>query len=181
MLNATFKSRLVTGVAGGLAVLLLAGCATVSNNFNRLVKGPHSSYSANSAPHNLLTKPVAAGQLSSEYGWRLNPGGLRLPKQHRGIDYRAPEGTEVWAAGNGRVIDKRFSSSYGNIVVIAHENGFSTAYAHLQKFAPELKKGNRVKQGQVIGYVGSTGRSTGPHLHYELRHRGEKVDPLFGR
>lgn len=164
-----------------LVTLLLAGCASISSGISGLYSGPYSEYPRHGAPHNLLTKPLARGDLSSSYGWRLSPGGLPRPKKHLGIDYRAPAGTRVLAAGDGRVVVKRTSSSYGNILVIEHENGFTTAYAHLQKFAAKLKKGSRVKRGQVIGFVGSTGRSTGPHLHYELRHHGQKVDPLFAR
>lgn len=138
-----------------------------------------SQYSSDQVPHTLMTKPVAAGRLTSGHGYRFSPTGLPLPKKHKGIDYGAPTGTPVFAAGDG-VIDKLYvSTSYGNYIRIKHANGFSTVYAHLDKFNDGLAVGSTVAQGQRIGDVGSTGRSSGPHLHFELLHNGRFVDPLF--
>ena len=126
-----------------------------------------------------MTKPLATGVLTSGHGYRINPTGQREPRRHKGVDYAAPVGTPVFAAGNG-IVDVRFRSpSYGNYVRILHSDGFSTAYAHLKSFASGLSEGERVERGQVIGYGGSTGRSTGPHLHFELIYKGKFIDPLF--
>jgi murein DD-endopeptidase MepM/ murein hydrolase activator NlpD len=94
---------------------------------------------------------------------------------HDGIDLAAPTGTDIYATGNGTVVKAKRESSYGNLVEINHGFGYRTVYAHLSKIF--VKAGDSVKRGQVIGHVGSTGRSTGPHLHYEVRYRGTPVNP----
>lgn len=129
--------------------------------------------------HNLMTKPVATGRLTSGHGYRVNPMGNHEPRRHKGVDYAAPIGTPVYAAGNGVVTMYYNSKSYGNYVRIKHSNGFSTAYAHLKSFSKAVIGGKSVERGQVIGYVGNTGRSTGPHLHFELIHKGRHIDPLL--
>ncbi len=165
--------------------LIATGCATIekiTENINLPTPAGKPSYTdfpETQVPHTLLRKPVASGSLSSKYGFRLNPAGIPFPKKHNGIDYRAEEGTSIFAAGDGVIVEKRVSSSYGNIIKISHDNGFSSLYAHMHSFAPTLEKGTEVSKGQVIGTVGSTGQSTGPHLHYELHYRGKKVNPLF--
>jgi murein DD-endopeptidase MepM/ murein hydrolase activator NlpD len=103
---------------------------------------------------------------------------LKRRRMHSGVDYSAPRGTPILAAGNGRVEKAGRTSGYGNLVVIQHTNGYETAYAHQSKFAKGIVPGARVRQGQIIGYVGSTGLSTGPHLHFEIRVNGSAVDPL---
>ena len=136
--------------------------------------GPYiaSRFERTEVPHTLIAKPVAQGRLTSRFG----PRGSR---PHNGVDYAAPHGTAVYAAGDG-VVDKLYTSaSYGNYVRIRHDNEFHTAYAHLAGFARGLRVGVRVRRGQVIGAVGSTGRSSAPHLHYELAWRGTAVDPLL--
>jgi len=136
-------------------------------------------FKSNEVPNTLMTKPVAKGRLTSTFGFRLNPAGVPVPKTHKGIDYAAPEGTQIYASGDG-IIDKIYvSKSYGNYIRIKHTNSFSSAYAHMQKFADGLSKGSSVKRGQVIGTIGTTGQSTGPHLHYELLYQGKQVNPLF--
>jgi murein DD-endopeptidase MepM/ murein hydrolase activator NlpD len=97
---------------------------------------------------------------------------------HRGVDFAAPTGTPIYAAGDGRLARVGRYGGYGNYVRIEHGNGYATAYAHLSRFAAGMRSGRRVEQGEVIGYVGSTGRSTGPHLHFEVLKNGEQVDPL---
>ena len=129
--------------------------------------------------HQLMTKPVAEGVLTSGHGYRLNPTGKPRTRWHKGIDYAAPVGTLVFAAGDGIIVQRYTSDSYGNYLRIRHSNGFSTAYAHMHRFAKKVQVGNKVKKGQVIGEVGSTGRSTGPHLHFEVIHNGKFVNPLF--
>ncbi len=117
----------------------------------------------------------------SEYGFRVNPTGTHEPRKHNGIDYAAPTGTEVYAAGDGVIAHRYTSTSYGNYLRIRHADGFSSVYAHLHRYAPNMKEGTQVKRGQVIGRVGNTGRSTGPHLHFELIHNGKSIDPLYAQ
>ena len=121
----------------------------------------------------LLRKPLAEGRLTSRFGERR--GASRI---HRGVDWAAPRGTPVYAAGDGTVVLVETSPSYGHHVRIDHGGGTVTGYAHLAAFAPGLREGARVARGQRIGAVGSTGRSTRPHLHHELLIGGTRVDPL---
>ncbi|MGV8841570.1 MAG: M23 family metallopeptidase [Bauldia sp.] len=123
----------------------------------------------------LLRKPLAVGEMRSGYGMRPHPI-LGTYTMHAGVDYAAPRGTPIMAAGDGTVVSAGWSSSYGNYTRIEHANGYETAYAHQTQIIVE--PGERVRQGQIIGYVGSTGLSTGPHLHYEIRINGSTVDPL---
>ncbi len=116
-------------------------------------------------------------RISSQFGWRRHPI-LNRRILHSGVDYAAPKGTRIYASGDGVVQRAQMAGGYGNYVVIRHNSEYSTGYAHMTGFARGIKPGVRVKQGQVIGYVGSTGRSTGPHLHFEVMKNGKKVDPL---
>ena len=125
----------------------------------------------------LMRTPINGARLSSSYGRRQHPI-LGYNIMHRGVDFAAPRGTPVYAAGDG-IIEKRFRrSGYGNYIRILHGEGFSTAYAHMRNFANGFSVGSRVKQGDVIGYVGSTGRSTGPHLHFEIHRNGTIMNPM---
>jgi murein DD-endopeptidase MepM/ murein hydrolase activator NlpD len=103
---------------------------------------------------------------------------LRFTRLHAGIDFAAPPGTPILAAGAGRVGEAGPNGGYGRWIKISHSNGLATGYAHLSRIAPGVRRSARVKQGQVIGYVGSSGLSTGPHLHFELHRHGRPVDPL---
>ena len=103
---------------------------------------------------------------------------LKSWRAHRGVDYAAPVGTPVRATGNGTVAFAGRQNGYGNVIVLRHQGAFSTVYAHLSRFAPRLRNGARVTQGEVIGYVGQTGWATGPHLHYEFRVANVQRDPL---
>lgn len=115
-------------------------------------------------------------QISSYFGYRTDPI-YKVTKYHSGMDFAASPGTEVYVSGDGEVVDLESNYwGYGNIVTIDHGYGYKTRYAHLQKFA--VKKGQKVKRGQLVGYVGSTGKATGPHLHYEVLKNDEAVDPL---
>jgi murein DD-endopeptidase MepM/ murein hydrolase activator NlpD len=125
----------------------------------------------------LLLKPVDRGRLSSTYGMRYHPI-LKRREMHRGVDWAAPRGTAVRAAGHGMVVAAGPWGSYGHYLRIDHGGRVATAYAHLDRFAPGLRPGSLVRQGDLIGAVGSTGRATGPHLHYELLIAGRQVDPL---
>ncbi len=130
-----------------------------------------------SAKKFLVRKPVASGIMRSGFGSRRHPL-LGYTKMHTGVDWAAPLGTPIYAAGNGVVDRVGWESGYGKYVRIKHANGYETAYAHMTAFARTIQAGARVRQGQVIGYVGSTGLSTGPHLHYEIMVNGRFVDPL---
>jgi murein DD-endopeptidase MepM/ murein hydrolase activator NlpD len=124
----------------------------------------------------LLKTPIDGARLTSGFGNRLHPI-LGYTALHKGVDFAAPTGTPIQAAGDG-VIDMRgWFGGYGNYVRIKHNPEYATAYGHMSRFAPGIAEGTRVRQGQVIGYVGSTGRSTGPHLHYEILRRGAQVNP----
>ena len=125
----------------------------------------------------LLRTPVDGARLSSGFGKRRHPI-LGYTRMHRGIDFAAPKGTPVFAAGAGVVEIAGRNRGYGNYVRVRHTGGYATAYAHLTRFAAGLKPGRRVEQGEVIGLVGATGLATGPHLHYEVLYRGEQVNPL---
>jgi len=139
------------------------------------------AYDADEVPHTLMIKPVPVGVITSGHGYRLSPTGQAVPRKHNGVDYAAPQGTPVMAAGDGVIERCYISKSYGKYIRIRHANGFSTAYAHLSSFGDELEVGSPVKRGQIIAKVGSTGRSTGPHLHYEIIYEGKFLDPLFKR
>jgi len=126
----------------------------------------------------LLKSPLNYKRISSKYSMsRLHPI-LKIRRPHYGIDYVAKTGTPVVAAGDGRVIFKGWKGEYGKTVIIRHNHGFQTCYGHLSRLAENLSNGKKVIQGQVIGYVGSTGLSTGPHLDYRVKKDGKYVDPL---
>ncbi len=130
-----------------------------------------------SAKQFLVRKPLAQGIMRSGFGSRRHPL-LGYTKVHTGVDWAAPLGTPIYASGNGVVERVGWESGYGKYVRIRHSNGYETAYGHMTAFARSTQAGARVRQGQVIGYVGSTGLSTGPHLHYEILVNGRFVDPL---
>jgi len=124
----------------------------------------------------LMKTPINGARLSSNYGMRKHPI-LGYNKMHKGVDFAAPTGTPIFAAGNGVVEFAGKNGSYGNYIRIRHDGTYKTAYAHLNGFKKGIYGGVRVKQGDVIGFVGSTGRSTGPHLHYEIIVNGKQVNP----
>jgi murein DD-endopeptidase MepM/ murein hydrolase activator NlpD len=133
-------------------------------------------HKGNSTRKSLLRTPIDGARISSGFGMRTHPV-LGYSKMHKGVDFAAPSGTPIFAAGDGVIEYLGRFSSYGNYVRIRHRDGYKTAYAHLKGFKSGLRNGTRVKQGDVIGYVGSTGRSTGPHLHYEVIVNGKQVNP----
>ena len=124
----------------------------------------------------LMRTPIDGARLSSGFGMRKHPI-LGYSRMHKGTDFAAPTGTPVYAAGNGKIVVAGRNGGYGNYVRIRHNSRYQTAYAHLHGFARGIGKGSRVEQGQIIAYVGSTGRSTGPHLHYEVLVDGTQVNP----
>ena len=124
----------------------------------------------------LMRTPVDGARLTSGFGQRRHPI-LGYNRMHSGVDFAAARGTPVYAAGDGRIVKAGRNGAYGNYIRIRHNSTYQTAYAHMSRIAKGMKSGIRVKQGQIIGYVGSTGRSTGPHLHYEVHEKGKAVNP----
>ncbi len=133
--------------------------------------------SGKSAKKFLVRKPVAEGIMRSAFGIRRHPI-LGYTKMHTGVDWGAPSGTPIYAAGNGVVEKADWESGYGKFVLLRHNNGYETAYGHRSAYARGIDEGTHVRQGQVIGFVGSTGLSTGSHVHYEIRINGRFVDPM---
>ena len=125
----------------------------------------------------LLKTPLDGARISSNYGMRRHPiSGFN--KMHKGVDFAAPTGTPIYAGGNGVIEYVGRNGGYGKYIRLRHNNGYKTAYAHLSDYKEGISKGKRVNQGEVIGYVGSTGNSTGPHLHYEIIYQNKHINPL---
>ncbi len=125
----------------------------------------------------LLRTPINGARLTSGFGMRQHPI-LGYSKMHQGIDFGAPTGTPVFAAGDGVIEKREVFGGYGNYVRVRHSSGYATAYAHLSRFGQNIQVGKRVRQEQIIGYIGTTGRSTGPHLHYEILRDNRQVNPM---
>ena len=131
----------------------------------------------NSAARTLIRTPISGARLSSSFGQRKHPvSGFNA--MHKGVDFAAPLGTPIIAAGSGLVREAGWKGSFGRYIRIRHNATYDTAYAHMKSFAPHIRVGTHVKQGQVIGFVGSTGRSTGAHLHYEILVNNRQVNPM---
>jgi murein DD-endopeptidase MepM/ murein hydrolase activator NlpD len=163
---------------------VLFSCLTVSGkkiNLYRYEKtdGEIEYYhdDGSSVKKDLLRTPLNVARISSGFGNRRHPI-LGYSKMHKGIDFAASIGTPIFAAGNGVIQEIGRKGAYGNYIRIRHANGYSTAYAHASAFGKGLVHGSKVKQGDVIAYVGSTGRSTGPHLHYEVLVNNVNINPL---
>ena len=140
-------------------------------------KPQYYSENGRSIKRNLLRTPINVARISSSFGKRHHPI-LGYTKMHKGVDFVAPTGTPIFAAGDGVITELGYKGAYGNIVKIKHSSNLTTAYAHASKFAKNLKTGSIVKQGQVIAYVGATGRATGPHCHFEVIINGKHVNPV---
>ena len=135
----------------------------------------HYDESGKSIIKTLMKTPINGARLSSSFGMRKHPiDGFN--KMHKGTDFAAPMGTPIMASGDGTIVKAGWCGGGGNCVKIKHNSVYQTIYAHMSKFANRVKSGVRVKQGQIIGYVGSTGKSTGPHLHYEVIENGKKIN-----
>ena len=133
--------------------------------------------SGKSARKFLMKTPINGARLSSGFGMRRHPI-LGYSALHKGTDFAAPIGTPIMAAGDGVIVRAGGNGSYGNYVRIRHSDGYETAYAHMSRFGRGVRTGARVSQQQIIGYVGTTGRSTGPHLHYEVLYNGQQMNPM---
>ena len=144
-------------------------------NFNYKNEEEYYDIKGKSITKSLMKTPINGARLSSSFGMRKHPI-LGYNKMHRGTDFAAPSGTPIMASGSGTITRARWCGNGGNCVKIKHNSTYETIYAHMKAFAKGIKEGRKVKQGQIIGYVGSTGLSTGPHLHYEVIVNGKKVN-----
>ena len=157
------------------ADLKLSGINNSLYYFEKKGSEGHYDNSGKSVEKALMKTPINGARLSSPFGMRKHPiDGFN--KMHRGTDFAAPSGTPIMASGSGIVTRARWCGGGGNCIKIKHNSTYETIYAHMKNFARGIKEGVRVKQGQIIGYVGSTGKSTGPHLHYEVIINGKKVN-----
>ena len=155
--------------------LKLSGVNNSLYYFNKKGSKGHYDKNGKSVKKALMKTPINGARLSSAFGMRKHPiDGYN--KMHKGTDFAAPMGTPIMASGDGIVIRARWCGGGGNCVKIKHNSTYQTIYAHMKNFASGIKEGIRVKQGQIIGYVGSTGKSTGPHLHYEVVKNGKKIN-----
>ena len=157
------------------ANLKLSGQDNSLYYFNKEGSEGHYDKNGKSVQKALMKTPINGARLSSSFGIRKHPID-GFTKMHRGTDFAAPKGTPIMASGNGIIQKVGWCGGGGNCVKIKHNSTYQTVYAHMSKFARGIKKGVRVKQGQTIGYVGSTGKSTGPHLHYEVIVNGKRVN-----
>ncbi|MEC9347531.1 MAG: peptidoglycan DD-metalloendopeptidase family protein [Pseudomonadota bacterium] len=162
-----------------VATLTLSGKARTFYRFQPKGEARADYYdrTGQSVRKTLMRTPIDGARITSGFGKRRHPI-LGYTKVHKGIDFGASPGTPIKAAGDGTVEVLGWNGAYGRYIRIRHNGSYSTAYAHMQAFRGGLKKGSRVDQGQVIGYVGTSGRSTGPHLHYEVMKDGKQVNPL---
>ena len=157
------------------ADLKLSGVNNSLYYFDKKGSKGHYDKNGRSVKKALMKTPINGARLSSSFGMRKHPiDGYN--KMHRGTDFAAPMGTPIMASGSGVVVRARWCGGGGNCIKIKHNSTYQTIYAHMKNFARGIREGSRVKQGQVIGYVGSTGKSTGPHLHYEVVKNGKKIN-----
>ena len=157
------------------ANLKLSGVNNSLYYFNKKGSEGHYDENGKSVEKALMKTPINGARLSSSFGMRKHPiDGYN--KMHRGTDFAAPMGTPIMASGSGIITRARWCGGGGNCIKIRHNSTYQTIYAHMRNFARGIKEGSRVKQGQIIGYVGSTGKSTGPHLHYEVVVNGKKIN-----
>ena len=164
---------------GRILAVEFTNAGRVYQAFHHEQGGRSAYYDANgrSLKKAFLRSPLEFSRITSGFKMRLHPI-QNVWKAHKGVDYGAPTGTRIRATGDGVISFVGTQNGYGNFVAINHTHGYQTAYAHLSRFADGIKKGSRVEQGDVIGYVGQTGWATGPHLHYEFRVKGQAIDPL---
>jgi len=179
-----YEQKVVNGKAVGNGPILSARFTNRGKTYTAVrytnKQGSSSYYTAdgNSMRKAFIRTPVDFARISSRFSMGRKHPILNKIRAHKGVDYAAPRGTPIKAAGDGKVLLAGRRGGYGNTVIIQHGNTYRTLYGHMQGFAKGVKTGGSVKQGQVIGYIGTTGLSTGPHLHYEFQVNGVHVDPL---
>lgn len=182
MLYETFEDERGAQVKTGNVLMAQFDGAALTKTFYRFTPSDDGQVdyfdeTGQSAKKFLMKTPINGARLSSGFGNRKHPI-LGYTKLHKGTDFAAPTGTPIYAAGNGRLVKYGPNGTYGNFAKIQHANGYQTAYAHMSRFAKGVHNGSSVRQGQVIGYVGTTGRSTGPHLHYEVYINAKPVNAM---
>ena len=171
------KGKLIRSGEMLYAAVTLGGHPIAMYRFEDISGGPgYFNEKGESLKKALLRTPVDGAKITSGFGIRLHPL-LGYTKMHKGVDFGVPTGTPIMAAGDGVVEKSGYNGSYGNYVRIRHGNNFGTAYAHMSRIAQGIYSGKHVTQGQVIGFVGATGRATGPHLHYEVLNGSNQVNP----
>lgn len=179
-----FEQKIVDGKVVGTGNLLAARFTNRGKEFtvvrytNNKKLAAYYRADGTSMQRAFIRTPVDFTRISSKFSLGRYHPVLNRIRAHKGVDYAAPTGTAIRAAGNGKIVSIGWKGGYGNAIVIQHGKTYSTLYGHMSKFAPGLKAGSYVKQSQTIGYVGMTGLATGPHLHYEFRVNGQHVDPL---
>jgi len=179
-----YEQKIINGKAVGTGPILSARFTNRGKTYTAVrytnKQGNSSYYTAdgNSMRKAFIRTPVDFARISSKFSMGRKHPILNKIRAHKGVDYAAPRGTPIKAAGDGKVLLAGRRGGYGNTVIIQHGNTYRTLYGHMQGFAKGVKTGGSVKQGQVIGYIGTTGLSTGPHLHYEFQVNGVHVDPL---
>jgi murein DD-endopeptidase MepM/ murein hydrolase activator NlpD len=179
-----YEQKVINGKAVGTGTILSARFTNRGKTYTAVrytnKQGNSSYYTAdgNSMRKAFIRTPVDFARISSKFSMGRKHPILNKIRAHKGVDYAAPRGTPIKAAGDGKVLLAGRRGGYGNTVIIQHGNTYRTLYGHMQGFAKGVKTGGTVKQGQVIGYIGTTGLSTGPHLHYEFQVNGVHVDPL---
>lgn len=182
--EAIFEQKLVKGKVVGTGNLLAARFVNRGKEYTAIryinKQGSVAYYRADgtSMRRAFIRTPVDFTRISSKFTLGRYHPILNKIRAHKGVDYAAPAGTAIRAAGDGRIVERGVKGGYGNAIVLQHGKTYSTLYGHMSRFVPGLKVGSHVKQGQTIGYVGMTGLATGPHLHYEFRVNGQHVDPL---
>lgn len=179
-----YEQKTLEGQVVGSGAILAARFVNRGNTYTAIryttSKGETGYYTAegNNVRKAFIRTPVDFARISSRFSTGRKHPILNKIRAHKGVDYAAPRGTPIKAAGDGKVILAGPKGGYGNTVVIQHGSRYRTLYAHMQGFAKNIRNGATVKQGQIIGYIGTTGLSTGPHLHYEFQVNGTHVDPL---
>lgn len=179
-----FEENYVDGESIGYGDIVFAEFVNQGKQYQALRYADHLGQASYYTPDGyslhkaFIRTPVNFSRISSKFNLSRQHPVLHTIRAHKGVDYAAPTGTPVKATSDGKIIYAARKGGYGNVIEIQHPNRYSTLYAHLDRFAPQVKYGTSVKQGQVIGYVGSTGLATGPHLHYEFRIDGVHHNPL---
>jgi murein DD-endopeptidase MepM/ murein hydrolase activator NlpD len=175
-----YEEHFLDGIMIGEGNILAAQFTNRGEVFNAIRHSDGSYYSPEgySMRKAFLRSPVDFYRISSKYNPNRKHPVLKTTRPHRGVDYAASTGTPIKASGDGKVIWRGTKGGYGRTIILQHAGIYTTLYAHMSKYNSKVKKGSRVKQGQVIGYIGSSGLVTGPHLHYEFRSNGVHKDPL---
>jgi len=175
-----YEEKVVNGNVVGTGNILAARFTNLRQTYTaiRYTNGSYYNAQGISLRKAFLRTPVDFARISSRFSSGRKHPILNKIRAHQGVDYAAPRGTPIKAAGDGKVILAGRKGGYGNTVILQHGSSYKTLYAHMKGFAKGIRSGSSVKQGQIIGYIGTTGLSTGPHLHYEFQINGRHVDPL---